>query len=480
MVQGRHGRSVRFTTPRLVVAGLSGDSGKTLVALGIAAALKARGLDVAPFKKGPDYIDAAWLGEATGRPGRNLDTFLQGPEALDGVLARGASAGLALVEGNRGLFDGLDAAGAHSTAELAKRIGAAVVLVVDVTKTTRTVAALVLGCRALDPEVPLAGVVLNRVATARQEQVIRDALEQAGAPPVLGAVPRVADDPLPGRHLGLVTAVEHPRTRDAIGVAARLIEAHVDLDRLLEIAGSAPPVELAEREAPSRGSPVRVGVLRDEAFSFYYPENLEALEERGAEIVFFSALAGDPLPDVDALYIGGGFPELYAPRLAAHRGLRESLRGAVADGLPVYAECGGLMYLARALVTGGASHPMSGVLDLVIEQTHRPHGHGYAEGTVKGANAFFARGTRLRGHEFHYSRPRGGPRDVTTVLSLERGTGLGEGRDAIVAGPGGRVWASYLHVHALGTPAWAPALLSLARTRQAEKRKRPEAAAACG
>ena len=471
---------MRFTTPRLVVAGLSGDSGKTLVTLGVAAALKARGVDVAPFKKGPDYIDAAWLGEATGRPGRNLDTFLQGPEALDEVLARGASAGLALVEGNRGLFDGLDAAGTHSTAELAKRIGAPVVLVVDVTKTTRTVAALVLGCQVLDPDVPLAGVVLNRVATARQERVIRDALEQAGAPPVLGAIPRIADDPLPGRHLGLVTAAEHPRTRDAIATVARLVQDHVDLDRLLEIAGTAPAVELAEREAPAKGSPVRIGVLRDEAFSFYYPENLEALEELGAELVFFSALAGDPLPEVDALYIGGGFPELYATRLAAHRGLREILKAAVADGLPVYAECGGLMYLARALVTDAVSHPMSGVLDLVIEQTSRPHGHGYAEGTVVGANPFFESGTRLRGHEFHYSRPRGGAHATTTVLSLERGTGLGEGRDAIVTGRGSRVWASYLHVHALGTPAWAPGLVGLARTRQAEKRNRPETAAACG
>ena len=480
MVQRRDGRRVRFITPRLVVAGLSGDSGKTLVTLGVAAALRARGVDVAPFKKGPDYIDAAWLGAATGRPGRNLDTFLQGPEALDAVLARGASAGLALVEGNRGLFDGVDAAGTHSTAELAKQIGAPVVLVVDVTKTTRTVAAMVLGCRALDPDVPLAGVVLNRVATARQERVIRDALEQAGGPPVLGAVPRVDGDPLPGRHLGLVTAAEHPGTQDAIAAAARLVEAHVDLDRLLEIAGTAPAVDLREREAPAKGSPVRIGVLRDEAFSLYYPENLEALEELGAELVCFSALAGDPLPEADALYIGGGFPELHAPRLAANRGLREALRTAVADGLPVYAECGGLMYLARELVTDGVSHPMSGVLDLVIEQTPRPHGHGYAEGTVERANPFFERGARLRGHEFHYSRVRGGPHAAMTVLGLDRGTGIGEGRDGIVAGRGGCVWASYLHLHALGTPAWAPALVGLARTRRDEKRERPEISAACG
>lgn len=471
---------MRFTTPRLVVAGLSGDSGKTLVSLGIASALRRRGVDVAPFKKGPDYIDAAWLGAATGRPGRNLDTFLQGPEALGAILARGESAGLALVEGNRGLFDGFDAAGTHSTAELARRIGAPVVLVVDVTKATRTVAALVLGCRALDPEVPLAGVVLNRVATARQERVIREALEQAGGPPVLGAVPRIGEDPLPGRHLGLVTAAEHPGAREAIAVAARLAEAHLDLDALLEIAGRAPAVELPDREPPPRGSPVRIGLLRDEAFSFYYPENLEALEELGARLVPFSALAGDTLPDVDAVYVGGGFPELYAARLAANRGLGESLRAAVADGMPVYAECGGLMYLGKKLVTDGVAHPMAGVLDLVVEQTPQPLGHGYAEGTVEQANPFFAAETHLRGHEFHYSRTSAGDDRGATVLGLGRGTGIGDGRDAIVKG---RVWASYLHLHALGTPAWAPGLVGAARTYRDERdqrRQRPEVSAACG
>jgi cobyrinic acid a,c-diamide synthase len=468
---------VRFITPRLVVAGLSGDSGKTLVSLGIAAALKARGVDVAPFKKGPDYIDAAWLGAATGRPGRNLDTFLQGPEALGAVLSRGSggeSSGLAMIEGNRGLFDGFDAAGTHSTAELAKRLDAPILLVVDVTKATRTVAALVLGCRALDPEVPLAGVVLNRVATPRQERVIREALAQAGGPPILGAIPRLDGDPLPARHLGLVTAAEHPRTREAIATAARLAEAHLDLDTLLEIAGRAPAVELPERKAPKRGAPVRIGVLRDEAFSFYYPENLEALEDLGAELAFFSALAGDDLPDVDALYIGGGFPELYAARLAENRVLAESLRAAVAEGMPAYAECGGLMYLAKELVTDGVAHPMVGVLDLVVEQTPRPHGHGYAEGTVERANPFFETGARLRGHEFHYSRPGGGKDRSATVVGLGRGTGIGDGRDGIVVG---RVWASYLHLHALGTPTWAPGLVDLART---SRRERPEISAACG
>jgi cobyrinic acid a,c-diamide synthase len=465
---------VRFTTPRLVVAGLSGDSGKTLVALGIAAAMRHRDVDVAPFKKGPDYIDAAWLGAASGRFGRNLDTFLQGPEALGTVLARGGAGDLALIEGNRGLFDGSDAAGTHSTAELAKRLDAPVVLVVDVTKATRTVAALVLGCRALDPQVPLAGVLLNRVATRRQERVIREALAAAGAPPVLGALPRVEGDLLPGRHLGLVTAAEHPQTREAITTAQGLVEAHVDLDAILEVAGTAAAIELPERERLAGGRPVRIGVLRDQAFSFYYPENLEALEESGAELLVFSALGGDPLPDVDALYIGGGFPELYADRLADNASLRESLRIAVARGLPVYAECGGLMYLARELVADGSARPMAGVLDLVIEQTPRPRGHGYVEATVDRPNPFFEKDLRLRGHEFHYSFVRSGRDRATTVLGLGRGTGIGDGRDGIVEG---RVWASYLHLHALGTPAWAPRFVDLARAHQDE---RAQVSAACG
>jgi cobyrinic acid a,c-diamide synthase len=429
---------------------------------------------VAPFKKGPDYIDAAWLGAASGRVGRNLDTFLQAPEALGTVLARGEAADLALMEGNRGLFDGSDAAGTHSTAELAKLLDAPVVLVVDVTKTTRTAAALVLGCRALDPEVSLAGVVLNRVATRRQERVIREALAAAGAPPVLGALPRQEGDPLPGRHLGLVTAAEHPRTQEAIATAADLVENHVDLDAMLQVARAAGTIELPERERPAGGGPVRIGVLRDEAFSFYYPENLEALEEEGAELVVFSALEGGPLPDVDALYIGGGFPELYADRLAANRTLRASLKTAIARGLPVYAECGGLMYLARELVTDGAARPMAGVLDLVVEQTPRPRGHGYVEATVDQPNPFFEKGFRLRGHEFHYSFVRRGSDHPTTVLGLGRGAGIGHGRDGIVSG---RVWASYMHLHALGTPAWAPRFARLARTHRGE---RTRVSAACG
>jgi cobyrinic acid a,c-diamide synthase len=463
-----------LSTPRLVVAGLAGDSGKTLVTLGLARALTRRGLRVAPCKKGPDYIDAAWLGSAARAPGRNLDTFLMPPEALGLALARGMPADLVLVEGNRGLYDGFDAGGSHSTAELAKLLAAPVILVIDVTKMTRTTAALVKGCTALDPDVNVAAVVLNRVGTERQETVIREAIRRISGPPVLGAIPRITDDPLPGRHLGLVTAAEHPRRDDTLERVAELIETHTDIDALLEVARTAPEVTFPEPSLSRPGAPVRIGVFRDEALSFYYPENLEALEEAGATLVFISPLADRVLPEVDALYFGGGFPEVHVDRLANNGNIREAVRSAAAGGMPVYAECGGLMFLARELIVDGVSRPMTGVLDLVVEQKARPQGHGYVEAQVDRSNPFFASGAHLRGHEFHYSRVVAGSDAGATTLRLDRGHGVGSGRDGIAKG---RVWASYLHLHAPGAPGWATSFAALARIYHRERAMRGSAGA---
>jgi cobyrinic acid a,c-diamide synthase len=350
---------------------------------------------------------------------------------------------------------------------LAKLIGAPVVLVVDVTKMTRTTAALVQGCAGFDPGLQLAGVVLNRLGTARQERVIRDAIGRAGGPPVLGALPRLAgDDPLPGRHLGLLTAVEHPRRQEAVERAAQAVETHLDLDTLLDFARGAEPVTLPDLPAVPAGSPVRIGVFRDEALSFYYPENLEALERAGAKLVHVSPLRDRELPELDALYFGGGFPEVHVDRLADNREMREAVREACGHGMPVYAECGGLMYLARELVVDGVSRPMTGVLDLVVEQTGRPQGHGYVDAEVDRPNPFHPAGTVLRGHEFHYSRVVSGGDAAGSTLKLRRGRGLGGRRDGVVRG---RIWASYLHVHALGTPSWASAFAGLARTYRAER-----------
>jgi cobyrinic acid a,c-diamide synthase len=441
------------------LAGLGGDSGKTLVSLGLARSLCQRGLQVRAFKKGPDYIDAAWLEAATGSPCRNLDTFLMTEAAIKASAASAAGADFLLIEGNRGLFDGSDARGTHSTAELAKLLGAPVVLVVDVTKMTRTTAALVLGCRHLDPDLRLAGVILNRVGTARQEKLIRRAVEDATGIPVIGAVPRLGgDDPLPSRHLGLVTAAEHPERDRAVAISASAVSEHVDLDRVLALGRRATPLSVPSAAPVSRRAPLSIAYFNDEAFSFYYPENLEALEAAGATLVPVSPRA-EELGRVDGLYIGGGFPEAHASRLAESTAFASSLRAGVEAGLPVYAECGGLMYLASELVADGVSYPMAGVLDLVVNQTPRPQGHGYEVVRIDRDNPFFATGTELKGHEFHYSHVVAGSDLERAVGKVCRGTGLGDGRDGLVAG---RVWASYLHLHGMATPGWADGFLSLA------------------
>ncbi len=451
---------MNLKTPRLVVAGLSGDGGKTLVSLGLCRALSEGGRVVQAFKKGPDYIDAAWLAAATDRPCRNLDPFLMSESAIGRAVAAGSDADLLVIEGNRGLFDGVDAAGSHSTATLARMLSAPVLLLVNVTKVTRTAAAAVLGCQHLDPELDLAGVILNRVATARQERVVRDAIEDAAGIPVIGAIPRIrGDDPLPDRHLGLVTAVEHPRGDEAIARAGSVVSDHVDLDAVLRLAAAAPEVSLDEATVRPGRSRVTIGYFSDPAFSFYYPENLETLEAAGARLVAVSPSSDGELPVVDGLYIGGGFPEVHAARLASNRRFAESVAARASSGMPIYAECGGLMYLARKLHVGGAVHAMAGVLDLVVEQTDRPQGHGYEVITVDCDNPFHEPGTEIAGHEFHYSRIVGGSDRAATVARVTRGTGIGDGRDGVVVG---RVWASYLHIHASATPGWAAGFLAAA------------------
>ena len=431
--------------------------------MGIVRALRARGLKVAPFKKGPDFIDAAWLGEAAGSPGRNLDTFIMPEEAIHGSLRRAApGADIAVVEGNRGLFDGLDASGTHSSAQLARVTGTPVVLVIDTTKATRTIGALVLGCRAMDPSLDLAGVILNKVGTARQEAVIREVIAAETGIPVLGAIPRISIERLPSRHLGLVTPVEH---KDAAGTLEELGDAvarHVDIDALLDIARMAevlPGEDEAEDSEAVGTRHVRIGVVKDPAFSFYYPENLEALEAAGAELTFISPAEDGHLPSIDALYIGGGFPEEHLQALSANEGLRIDLKKHIAEGLPVWAECGGLMYLSQGVRVGGAVHPMVGALPFAVEQMKRPQGHGYVSARVDTANPFLAESTALGGHEFHYSRIEGDSPAVTTVMALERGVGVGGGRDGIRMGG---VVASYTHLHALGTPGWAPGMVRAA------------------
>ena len=450
-------------SPRVIFSALRGNSGKTLLTVGVGACLTFRGKALSPFKKGPDYIDAAWLEMATGHPCYNLDLFLMGKEGvLTSFTTRLRHADGALVEGNRGLYDGMDREGSYSTAELAKLLKAPVIMVVDCSMATRTVAATILGCQVFDPEVSIKGAILNRIAGARHEAVIRSAIEERCGVPVLGALPRIGEKIFPERHMGLVPPREHPGARRAIEEAARIVDGQVDVDRVWEIAREAPAVDIdigdfrqEERPICSSGRP-KIGFIRDSAFWFYYPDNLELLERLGASLVPCSALDDRELPPVDALYIGGGFPESHAAALAANRDFRKSLREAVEAGLPVYAECGGLMYLGKELVVEDQVFPMAGVFPFRSVLDKRPQGHGYTTLEVDAENPFFSVGEILNGHEFHYSHiPQWEEGSFTLAFKMKRGQGIHGGRDGLLYK---NVLATYSHVHASGTKGWANTL----------------------
>jgi cobyrinic acid a,c-diamide synthase len=454
-----------MSIPRILVAGLRGGSGKTLVSLGLAAAWRKTGRRVAPFKKGPDYIDAAWLSMAADAPCRNLDLFLMtAGTAIRSFVASAERADVAVIEGNRGLFDGMDAQGSYSTAQLAKLLAAPVILTVDCSKATRTVAAAVLGCQRLDPEVPIRGVVLNQTAGRRHESVLREAVEQVCGLPVVGAVARLREQLLPERHLGLVPPAEHGQHVRAIDRVAAVAEQYLDLGAIEGLAGEAPALELDDGAIPplpssAKAPTVRIGVFRDAAFQFYYPENLEALVREGARLIEISPLDEAELPEVDGLYIGGGFPETLAPALAENGPFLASLRRAIDKGLPVYAECGGAVYLGEKLLYRERQYPMAGVLPAVFAFQEKPQGHGYAAVETVAKNPFFAVGQSLRGHEFHYTYLASADDDLKFAFRVRRGHGFDGRRDGLLHN---NVLASYTHVHALGTESWAPAVVRAA------------------
>ncbi|MBW1708523.1 MAG: cobyrinate a,c-diamide synthase [Deltaproteobacteria bacterium] len=467
--------------PRLVVAALRGGGGKTTISLGLLAAWRKNGRNLIPFKKGPDYIDAGWLASAAQSPCYNLDTYLMTPEKVIQSFAcrLGRESDGALIEGNRGLYDGTDKDGTNSTAELAKLLNAPVILVVDCTKATRTLAAVVLGCLHFDTKVRLGGVILNKVATARQEALVRSTIETETGLSILGAVPRARGQNLPERHLGLVPRQEHPAGKGEIEKLAELAENHLDLDGLWNLAKSAPELEYKKgvwfEEIAESVKQVKIGVIRDSAFQFYYPENLEALERLGAKLVTFSALSVKTIPDVDALYLGGGFPETHAEILASNEKLRQEFYQAAMNGLPIYAECGGLMYLGRELIVRDRTYPMAGVFPVTFGIESRPQGHGYTILEAVKPNPYYPVGEELVGHEFHYSRPLNYEADkVDLVLKVRRGYGFDQGRDGLVVR---NVLGTYTHLHALGNVRWAEALVDLAAGyRGSENNWRREAA----
>ncbi|MGZ0201670.1 cobyrinate a,c-diamide synthase [Streptomyces sp. RM1] len=456
---------VSSPVPRLVVAAPSSGSGKTTVATGLMAAFAARGLAVSPHKVGPDYIDPGYHALATGRTGRNLDAYLCGPELIAPLFLHGArGCDLAVVEGVMGLYDGAAGEGElASTAQVAKLLRAPVVLVVDASAQSRSVAALVHGFASWDPGVRIGGVILNKVGSDRHEELLREALDSAGVP-VLGVLRRARPVQTPSRHLGLVPVAERrAAATDSVAAMAALVSAGCDLAALEALARTAPPVpgDPWSPVPPGSDGPVRaaggpgprIAVAGGPAFTFSYAEHTELLGAAGAEVVPFDPLREERLPDGTAgLVVGGGFPEVYAAELSANEPLRAAVAELAASGAPIAAECAGLLYLCREL----DGRPMCGVLDATARMTQRLT-LGYRDAVAVGDSALAAAGTRMRGHEFHRT-------------AVEPGAGAApawgiRGRDRRVEGFVQRgVHASYLHTHWASEPGVARRFVERCRT----------------
>ncbi len=446
--------------PAILVAAPASGSGKTTVTLALLAALRRRGLVVAPFKVGPDFIDPGHHAAACGRPSRNLDGWMCGEPWVRETFRRGGGgADLAVIEGVMGLFDG--AAGdcdEGSSAEIARWLGAKVVLVIDARSQARSVAALVQGFARFDRRLQFAGVICNRVGSARHAELLREALASVpGLPPLLGCLPREEELALPERHLGLVTAADSGRDAAFFTRLADWLETHVDLAPLLPPAGPGAAVESAPSPASAK---VRIAVARDEVFCFYYPDNLELLAAAGAELAFFSPLRDSRLPEnIAGLYLGGGYPELHAGRLAANRDLLGDIREAARAGLPIYAECGGFMALAEAI----DGHAMTGVFPARAHMLQRRKALGYRQVELTADTPLGPAGTIIRGHEFHYSE-MDLPQEVKRCYHLSRRGGVDLGREGYRVG---NVLGSYVHLHFGSNPQVAANFVNFCRKQEA-------------
>jgi len=441
-------------------------SGKTVISLGLCAAMRARGEVVQPFKKGPDYIDPLWLSRAAGRDCYNLDFYTMSAQHLAATFVTHARrADIALIEGNKGLYDGLDLDGSNSNAALAIALGAPVVLVLDVRGMTRGIAPLLLGYQAFEPKLNIAGVIFNKVGGSRHEQKLRAIVGHYTDLPVLGAVPRDPRLDIGERHLGLVPANEAKDAENKIAQIGTVITDTVDLDTIRSIAKSATMPDGSELTTvqPS-GSVVRIGIPRDAAFGFYYPDDLEALRNAGAELHFFNTMNDTDLPKVDALFIGGGFPETHLQALTRNAPMRGSIRNFIESDGVVYAECGGLMYLARSIQWGEQRAEMVGVLPFDIVMSDRPVGRGYVQleetGLLPWGNLLDKPAPQIAAHEFHYSQVTNLTADIDFAYRVKRGYGFDGSHDGVLYR---NVLASYTHLRSSPPLIWAQRFVEYVR-----------------
>ncbi len=453
--------------PRIVIAGTHSGVGKTTVVTGLLAVLRQRGLRVQAYKVGPDYIDPGYHRLASGAPAHNLDTWLVPEEELVPLFAQtAAGADLAVIEGVMGLFDG-GRSGISSTAAIAKALSAPVVVVLDARAAGESVAATALGFTAYDPELNIAGFIVNRLASPTHRAIVAEALGRLGKP-VYGYLQRSERIGIGERHLGLTPVAEQAEAALRVQAMQAVVDRDVAVDELVRAAAGAPPLAVPAPAAPAAKT-VRIAVASDDAFSFYYPQSLAVLEDLGAEIVPFSPLHDSGLPAADGLIIGGGFPEMFLSDLAANTSLHEDIRRAVRQGLPAYAECGGLMYLAREIVAfDGRPFPMVGLVPAVCRMESRLQTVGYIEATALADNVLCRAGDVLRGHEFHFSRMEltGPADDFDWAFQFKK---VRTGNVYLGGFAAGSLLASYLHMHFAGNRAAAAMFVDRCRALRAGK-----------
>jgi cobyrinic acid a,c-diamide synthase len=466
---------------RMLISAAHKSSGKTMVSIGLCAALAARGHAVQPFKKGPDYIDPMWLSQAAGHPCRNLDLYLMENDDVVATFARHASE-VNLVEGNKGLYDGLALDGSNSNAALAKMLDLPVILVIDARGMTRGIAPLILGYQAFDKDIRIAGVILNNLGGKRHESKLRQVIEHYTDVPVIGAIQHDERLSIVERHLGLMPSNESIAASAKIKQIGEAIAEQVDLDRLLSLTQKQSlltpqnnvlplypisnfPPHAGERanEKGNLQSPVRIGVARDRAFGFYYADDLDALQTAGAELVSFDTLNDAHLPEVDALYIGGGFPEACAIELEANTTLRNEIKQAIESGMPAYAECGGLMYLSRRIDYQGRSFEMVGAIPGDVKMHAKPIGRGYVHLREEAEHPWprpDVPARQIKAHEFHYSSLENLPANMRFAYHVERGYGIDGERDGLIIH---NLLASYTHLRTIGSCYWASRFVAFVR-----------------
>jgi cobyrinic acid a,c-diamide synthase len=451
--------------PRVFISAAHKSSGKTTLTLGLCAALHARGHQVQPFKKGPDYIDPLWLGMAAERPCYNLDFHMMQRDEIEQQFARAAAhASISLIEGNKGLYDGLDLDGSNSNAALAKLLGAPVVLVIDARGMTRGVAPLILGYQAFDPDIRIAGVILNNLGGSRHESKLRAVIEHYTDVEVIGAVQHDVSMQIAERHLGLVPANEQDAARVRIQHVGERVAEQVDLARFVAIANSAQayhPSLMSETSVPAER--VRVGIAHDQAFGFYYSEDLDSLRAANVELIDIDTLHTTELPALDGLIIGGGFPEMFMDKLEANTSLRMQIRGAIEAGLPTYAECGGLMYLSKSLNWQGQTRQMVGLVPGDTVMHERPVGRGYANLQPTGDDRW-QESASIPAHEFHYSSLENLPADSIYAYRVQRGHGIDGQHDGYQLH---NLLAGYVHRRGSGARGWIAPFLKQVRAHKA-------------